>query len=613
MTADRSVTVAAQWALYGKTAAREQYHVVACSTRGLSTAHFTDAIERFSPGTAETLPQVTVSYVPANPAGESYLALAIHSYFEPGQHSSTDDLGRPIAFTSYFCLPYLPLAEAAAGYSDLYEALRSQSLPTRNGPPLQVTVTPSPLLAPAVDAMTTRVAALLLTGRPVCVLGAQEVGLPERLQFIDMVMGLLPYGMRSRMTAATWTRATLRNHRFRLYFSGAERDVDPPDHVVTWGQPDKAAVPSEEHRAASYLSWLEDTVTHPTRHLSELTDPIGFNANQVLSVLVAVSAESQKPHRSPRTAPQPVAAAQPGTAPRGQQDPAAALLLQCAEYVRMADLSQLGTAIINVKTAARGGITPERRARFRELIAEHHLFRHEESLGNYSAKLREALLRLAFDAPLSYANYCSIEDGVGEGLPLDPALLQLIEKAGMADLRVKAIVHRQLPAEEAEKKLAKWYSSKDLHVEQLLNELALTVRRPQHARLLCDVTLDFLDKAEQRYDPKVVERVLRAHSYLARSLRDSQAGDDQYQITALCWFLAAAYRERLSRADIYHVMVGTKEPPTPTLLAAVLLTLADPGDAVLARELYAFTAVASMSLETETTRKLEGLLVRFQS
>ena len=80
-----------------------------------------------------------------------------------------------------------------------------------------------------------RVAPLLLTGRPVCVLGAEGTSHLERLEFIDTVMGLLPYGFRSRMTAATWTRATNRNHRFRLYFSSAPR-ADEPDQVVIWNE-----------------------------------------------------------------------------------------------------------------------------------------------------------------------------------------------------------------------------------------------------------------------------------------------------------------------------------------------------------------------------------------
>jgi hypothetical protein len=58
-----------------------------------------------------------------------------------------------------------------------------------------------------------RTAALVLTRRPVCVLGAREASVDDRLQFIDTVMAMLPYGIRTRMSAATWTRATFRGHK----------------------------------------------------------------------------------------------------------------------------------------------------------------------------------------------------------------------------------------------------------------------------------------------------------------------------------------------------------------------------------------------------------------
>jgi hypothetical protein len=372
---------------------------------------------------------VTVSYVSTRQPGGDYLALAIHDQIKSGQHGGTDNLGRPITFTTYFCLPYQQLAGASAGYHELYEALSCQRLPARDGQPLRITVTPSSLLSPAIDSMATRVAALLLTGRPVCVLGAQETTLSERLRFIDTVMGLLPYGMRARM------------------------------------------------------SWLEDRVTRPTRHLSELTDPIGFAASQVLSVIVAVSAESPgpRPGGGRRTAPQPAARAPiapgHGTPPYGEQDHGAALLAECAEHVRTASLPMLNTVITSLKNAARARVTAERRARYLDLITEHQLFRHCEALGSIEAKLREALLRLAF------------------------------------------------------------------------------------------------------------------------------------QINVLWWLLKSAYPHRLTRADIYHVMIGTAAPPTATLLAAVLLLLGDPADASVARELYTFSSVVTMSLEPKTRRELEKLFL----
>ena len=88
----------------------------------------------------------------------------------------------------------------------MYEALRAVTLTVADGPPKEVPIAMPTSRTPAVDDLAVRVAPLLLTGLPVCVLGAEGTSMLERLQFIDAVMELLPYGFRSRMTAATWTQ-----------------------------------------------------------------------------------------------------------------------------------------------------------------------------------------------------------------------------------------------------------------------------------------------------------------------------------------------------------------------------------------------------------------------
>jgi hypothetical protein len=81
------------------------------------------------------------------------------------------------------------------------------------------------------------------------VLKAQQIPVDERLGFIDTVMALLPYGFRAKMTAATWTRATYRDHRFRLFFSDAPRGEERPDRVVSWGRPETAVLTPEDGAA----------------------------------------------------------------------------------------------------------------------------------------------------------------------------------------------------------------------------------------------------------------------------------------------------------------------------------------------------------------------------
>jgi hypothetical protein len=612
---DSSVTVEAQWARYGKSADGEDSHVLACSAGDLNRANFADIIARFAPGTPETLPQVTVSYVPNRPGG-NYLALAIHKYMAPGRESSADNLGRAVAFTEYFCLPYQPLADASVGYCDLHAALQWRCLPAKSGPPLLVSVAASSLLAPAIDLVTTRTAALLLTGRPVCVLGAQDVNVAERLAFIDAVMALLPYGFRARMTAATWARATNRNHRFRLFFSVARRDPDRPDHVVYWRRPEETVLTSEDDLAYDYESWLS---AQPERRvpdlLSGLTRPRSLtNRRDVLEALDEVlpsparsSLFTQTAHPSvpqpelaPAKAPQEVAVAAEGDDVR--------LLLDCATHLDNRSLPELGTAISRLKSAAKADTTPAQRERYRQLIADNRLFRHDEAFGHLEVELRKALMKIAFASPLGYEDYCLIEDGAA-GAPPDPGLFQLVEKKGMADDRVKAIAYRQLPAEEAEKKLAKWYASSEVNVPGLLNLLGLDSTRPPHTRLICDVTVAYLRKAGRHDDTREIDRVLRKHSYLGRKLQSIADGHNQYQVDALSAFLSAAYPNGLSREDLYHVMTGTEEPATLAFLVAVLLSLTHREDASLAQELYMYYAVQLMSLEMHTRREIEKIIL----
>ena len=286
-----------QWALYGKRADSDGYHVLACSTGSLSRTNFGEAIGRFQVGAVDSLPQVSVSY--ARLAGEpsvDYLALAIDEFAPDGRWTERDRDGRKITYTSYFCLPYQLLAELAIGYLSTYQALRAVRLPEIDGPPLRTTLAAPTARVLAVDPLAMRVAALLLTGSPVCVLGADATTVEERLRFVDTVMDLLPYGLRARMAAATWTRPSHAGHRFRLYFSSAVRVVSQPDHVVTWGQPDPVTVPSG--LSADYLGWLEETI-RPIVRLADLNREMGFSPKNAAAVIELARQQPSPPQTDP--------------------------------------------------------------------------------------------------------------------------------------------------------------------------------------------------------------------------------------------------------------------------------------------------------------------------
>lgn len=631
-------SVDAQWALQGKKLDRGGYRVLACSTGSLSLENFTEVIGRYSMGTPErlpnALPQVTISRLRIGEA--NHIGLAIHQFasdaYPGGQVTASDDDGRPVVATSYYCVPYEPTAERPVSYRGMYQAFSAVSLPLENGPVLPVELPAAPA-APdpgAIDPLAVKAAALLLTGRPVCVLGATlQTSMPDRLGFIDMVMSLLPYGFRAKMTAATWTRATNQNHYFRLFFSGARRDVKPPDNIVFWGHPEQTHLGGNDTYAYDYLNWLRTgPVTEKLSLLAGLTQPRSLGSQkQVLDALDAVEAIAPpstplvwgKPVFHPRPESEPDRSAN-GSAPTWDTTAAAKseveqLLMDCARYLNRPDPGRLGGAISKLKEAAALSLEEGERDRCRERIREYELFRHNDVLGQYEDPLREILLKIAFESPLSYEDYCLIEDGAGEiadeegrVLGLDPSLLRLIDKQEVADDRVTAIIYKQLPRGEMEKKLSSWYESKALSAERLISSLALAVRRPWHMRLLCEVTIDYLRKSKT-FVPKDIDRALRQHSYLARRLQDNLPGENQYQLDTLGKFLSVAYPDGITRPELYHVLIGTDEPVTFPFLGAVLLLVADRADTFLARELFVHSSFMAMGLGTGTRRELEKLIL----
>jgi hypothetical protein len=629
-----SFPVDAQWALQGKTLGRDGYRVLACSTGGrdaLSLENFTEAIGRFSMGTPETLPnalpQVTISYLQPGPV--NHLALAIHRLASDAhpdeQLTASDDDGRPVVATSYYCVRYDPVAERSVSYRDMYETFAKAPLRPVNGSVLSVEMPAAPA-APdpgAINSLAAKAAALLLMGRPVCILGATlQTSMTDRLGFIDTVMSLIPYGFRARMTAATWTRATNQNHRFRLFFSSARRDTKAPDNVVVWGHPEQTTITRDDDIAEWYLQWLRtgQVSQEQLSLLAGITRPRSLaNRYEVLEALdeiAFVSGQRRGPRFTLRTeTPNPEQkGSENGPGPTGDTTAAARsevehLLIDCARYMEMPDTRQLSAAIGRLKIPARRGVGADEWSRCRELIRVHRLFRHNDALGKDEDTLREILLKIAFEPPLSYEDYCLIEDGVGEAGVPDPSLLQLIDKQGAADDRVKAITYRQLPSGDAEKKLSKWFASKELSADRLLHLLALEVKHPRHMRLLCEVTVEYLRKMSKTYDSKDIDRVLREHSYLARKLQASLAGEDQYQLDTLGFFLAVAFPNGLTRDDLYHIMLGTEEMVTLPFLGAVILMLEDADDAALARELYLYYSFEVMPLKTSTRRELEKLIL----
>ena len=590
----------AQWALHGKNADSEGYDVLACSTGALSAANFADAISRFALGAVDTLPQVSVSYARlGDQPGEGYLAMAIDDFAADGQRPAHDRNGRQITYTSYFCLPYRPLAEQAVGYLSTYEALRAVTLPQAGGPPLPVALAARAGRVLPVDPLAMRVAALLLTGRPVCVLGADMTSTGERLRFIDSAMDLLPYGLRARMAAATWTRATHGGHRFRLFFSSAPRPGGQQDHMVTWGEPDRAAIP--EGPPADYLSWLEDGVG-PLARLAGVTTEIGFGPKtgpQVLDLAVASGA-----------GPTPVRARRSGSDAAPASDAGDEALRAVAEHMKLADLARLRLDIAVLNKLAEDEIGDDRRKRYQGVIARLGLLRHHDLVDpGHAERLYDALLPMAFGTPLRYNAYCRVEEcaGITPGQAPHRGLLTAIVRAGTAGQAVSAIVCWHLRQTD-EEKVSRWLVSGQVDAVELIGSLAGEWTDPRHARIVCDVTLEYLAKARQNYQPRQIRHALREHGFLARALQSRFPGDDQYQVRALYQFVQAAYADGPGRQAIVALLAGAAHPPTPALLAAVVLLSAKTEDVRLACAAYAYGSLTLINVDSALSGRLNSLV-----
>ncbi len=258
-----------EWALEGKRpGGHDDYELLSWSDGRLGPEVFEEIRSRYATGVSADLPQVTIA-VAATKEREQvsrHIVLAIQEW-----SGHRDVTNRKIAYTRWFYVPYEELAAHRVSYEALYLALAG--LPATPSPPLAVPVPEfdPTALDPGPDARCA--AALLLTGRPVCVVGADGVPVIERLRFLDTVAALLPYGMRARLTAATWTSSTAR-HRIRLSFA---RHAPEDAYEVRWGY--GTEITRQDGTAKVCLDLLtrsEVRLADMLRGLAGLTDPLSF-------------------------------------------------------------------------------------------------------------------------------------------------------------------------------------------------------------------------------------------------------------------------------------------------------------------------------------------------
>ena len=598
------VPVTAEWALHGKMPDDRRYRLLDWSDAVLGRQNFEEALSRYSPGTLDKLPQAMLSFLPTQQPDLHYVAVAIHSWPEDEKH---DAYGREIEFTSFFCVPYSQLSASAASYQAMYEAFRPIRLPTPSRVPIQATLTVTPPRMPPSGDLALRVAALLLTGRPVCVLDADQISLEERLGFIDSVMSLLPYGMRSRMSAATWTSSTYRQHKFRLFFSSAPRATDQKDHVVFWGRPELADIPDDPTYARDYLVWLEQLAQQPALRLADQTDEMGFAVKEVLQMLERNGVYSQADEDEDLAAETAATFTSPVPSVSSRPAAGAALITESlSSRISREDREGLRSDIASLENylLRNKSVPAEERETYRSVITTRGLLApRPDVLGELAAAFYDVLLRLAFGTPLTYEAYCQVEDVLGHprGEPPHRALLEAISSSGPQDARVQAIVLWALGGTS----LSRWFRSGELDIIELVGTLAGDWPRPDHATVVCEVALRYLSEMRDHYSRRSVADALHERGYLAPALQRRYQDRVQYQAETLDGFLRVAYPGGLSRTAVSRILTGTGSPPTVALLVAVLLRVSDPADAAAAREDYLRGMLDSADLNAETRTALD--------
>src|ERR1700722_11032539 len=171
-----AVPVVAEWALWGaRYGDGPGYRLLEFSEGAIPRDVFVEVILRRFLTDAVDQPQVIIGGFSPGANGR-YLGIAINDRDE----RAPDSAGRPAMLTSFYCVPFDQLAAGSVSYQAMYERFRDSPLPVAGQRPLQTSLAGAPQgLRP--PRLALQAAAELLTGRPVCILGAEHVPLRERL------------------------------------------------------------------------------------------------------------------------------------------------------------------------------------------------------------------------------------------------------------------------------------------------------------------------------------------------------------------------------------------------------------------------------------------------
>jgi hypothetical protein len=655
------VTVTAEWALWGgkSNAARRSLE---CSNGVVRSDNFRQLLTRYSPGTLmpSDLPQVTISWFEERKNGRRYVAVAIHH--RPG-HGDHDAARREAVLTSYFCVKFGELAAGHVSYMTMYEQFSKISLPVVPPDPIRTALPAHAPASVAEDAdrrLAMRTAALLLTTEPVCVLGADQASLAERLRFIDTVASFLPYGMRSRLSASTLASSTYRTHKLRLFFASDDRRTG--DRLVTWGRPEDSPIGHAD--ADEYLALLNSDELTPAM-LAERLVPVGFDQKGIARVLEQSRRRNAEPRWVARKArlpgraavpvvtpveatalvgkhsrrpaddlagpagseeidivtPQAVVAHHVADTPEARDTPQATdtpraeaaeaevghqvgdlrgLVAACAYAMRHGDAAMLRSAAGELQHHARA---PD--DRLVELVREHRLFRPEATIDETVLRpFYVKLLQLMFATPLDYAGYCQVE--MCAGYPAGERLHAMLALA-MLDVGVRGPARLLLMNSLDDLQMRSALLQQPMSPAESVAIMADTTLTPAHARVVRDMAIKNLGMSQRDASERLeFVRALENHRLILVLLKGSP-GESEYLLDLLTELLTFGYGGAMDGASVRRVLSGV-----PVLLAAPLLgaTLraVRPASRTAVIRTFVIYFLAGAGLAEDTIRGLRDLI-----
>ncbi|WP_248960069.1 hypothetical protein [Sphaerisporangium perillae] len=531
----REMRVTAEWAVWGKRPGTwDDYEILHCSEGQFSHDDFREIMIKWAPGTLADLPQVTISWV--NGRGDvAHVGLAIQSW--SGQ---LDGLGRPIAVTTYYCVPYAQIAGGPVSYEGLYRAFSECALPVDAPLTLNIPVLEPRDIAGRVDETAMGAAALLLADEPVCVVGGEFLPLPDRLRYLDTVAALLPYGLRTRLTASTWTDSSTK-HRIKLSF--AKHPLEGA-RSVTWGTPE-----SDSHRWTDITRHYFDLLTRRSpgelvRRLARQTEPVSFKEAPKRALALLDDSTHTLVHSVP-------------SSHRGyaiEDD-----LHQCADLLEKGRLDEVGEIVERLRYNGRTHeATEDERERYREIVEGRLLAKGRALPADVVDAFYGMTLVLAYGRVLTVEAMERVQEAAGQwSLPLIEAMRRMPAAEPAVSVRLAMLLGGVGQAQVLE----------SMQTPDLVEAAA---REPFDPALIGLVHEQLVERGgDGGGEDGELAPALGRHAYLASASAALHARDPEAHFHSLRQLLVAAYGRGLDQKAVNEIVSGVLDLRYATLITAM--------------------------------------------